>query len=98
MELQTTVLRRVKLEERHASTGQTRHTLVDQHGSRPFAAFTSLEVVQFSNDPGYYLMHICEDGSGTDTYHSSLEDAFHQADFEFSVKPEDWSNVNEVTG
>jgi hypothetical protein len=35
-------------------------------------------------------MHICADGTGTDTWHESLEDAMHQADFEFGVQPDEW--------
>jgi hypothetical protein len=40
-------------------------------------------------------MHICENGQGTDTWHMSLDDAFHQAEFEFGVKAEEWIEANE---
>lgn len=40
-------------------------------------------------------MHFCADGSGTDTWHETLEDAFHQAEWEFGVERSQWTEVNE---
>jgi len=52
------ILKRVQLTERHLNPGRTRHTLIDGNGSRAFSAFTSLEIVQFEDNPGFYLMHL----------------------------------------
>ncbi|MGC2660959.1 MAG: hypothetical protein WA324_23645 [Bryobacteraceae bacterium] len=29
-------------------------------------------------EAGFYLLHLYSDGQGTDTWHETLEDAFHQ--------------------
>jgi predicted heme/steroid binding protein len=57
----------------------------------PFPPFTKLEIATYSGDSGFYLLHICSDGQVADTYHESLEDAFHQAEYEFGVKQTEWS-------
>ena len=79
------------------STRWTKHTLIDSKGAKPFPPFTSLAITRWSepDDGGFYLMHICADGSGTDTWHGSLDDALHQADFEFSVQADEWVDCNE---
>jgi hypothetical protein len=40
-------------------------------------------------------MYLCENGQGTDTFHLTLDDALHQAEYEFGVRPEEWINVRE---
>ena len=49
----------------------------------------ALELVR--GDSGFYIYYL--DGAGnpqTDTWHRRLEDAFHQARFEFGVERSDW--------
>jgi hypothetical protein len=53
--------------------------------------FVRLEIaVPLGGLSEYYLLHICADGSGTDTWHRTLEDALHQAKFEFNIEPSEW--------
>jgi hypothetical protein len=52
-------------------------------------------ITQYPGKLSCYLMHICEDGSGTDTWHESLEDALLQAEWEFGVRLEEWTETNE---
>jgi hypothetical protein len=52
--------------------------------------FTRLEITKHGEEAGFYLLHICSDGQETDTWHESLDDAFHQAEFEFGVKRHEW--------
>ncbi|MBB5318006.1 hypothetical protein [Tunturibacter empetritectus] len=40
-------------------------------------------------------MHICEDNLGTDTFHETLDEALHQAEWEFEVRPEEWIDAQE---
>jgi hypothetical protein len=91
------VIRRVALNENHLRPGRTRHTLVDSKGAREFPPFTSLEIAQHPGDSGFYLLHLCEGGTGTDTWHENLDDALHQAEWEFGVLPEEWVNAIEVS-
>jgi len=42
-------------------------------------------MAQFPGDSSYHRLHLCEDGTGTDNYHSTVEDAIHQTAFEFDV-------------
>jgi hypothetical protein len=88
-------IRRVELGAHHLNPGRTKHTLHDDKGVRPFPPFTSLAITRYGDDPGYYLMHICNDNTGTDTWHEGLEDALHQAEWEFGVRPDEWIEVQE---
>ena len=40
-------------------------------------------------------MHICANGLGTDTWDEPLEDAIGQAEFEFGMRPDEWTEINE---
>jgi hypothetical protein len=89
-------IKEVTLKEHHLSPGRTKHTLSDGHGVRPFPPFTSLAITRFGEEPGYYLMHICDAGLGTDTWHETLEEALHQPEWEFGVLSEEWIDVQKT--
>src|SRR5580698_7335435 len=88
-------IKKVILKEHHLNPGRTKHILSDSTGMRPFPPFTSLAITRYGKDPGYYLMHICDGGLGTDTFHETLEEALHQAEWEFEVRPGEWTDVDE---
>lgn len=51
-----------------------------------------LKIVRFVDDPGVYLLYIGADGTElTDTYHSTIDEAFLQAEHEFGIKTSDWT-------
>ena len=54
----------------------------------------SLEIAQFPTDSGFYLLHICASGEIADTWHETVEDAMHQAEFEFGVHKDEWVSVS----
>jgi hypothetical protein len=83
------VLREARLDpERHKPTGNTRHHL----GGEVWEGTHALRIVRYPDDPGFSLLYLDEGGEEvTDTWHESMEDAVHQADFEFHVKDEDWT-------
>jgi hypothetical protein len=84
-------LQRINLQPHHQPTGNTKHYLGSPEGVRQeFPRFVSLSIAQFEGDAGYYLLYHPEQGSGTDTWHLSLDDAMHQAEFEFGVRREEW--------
>jgi hypothetical protein len=85
-------IRKVVLDEQHLRPGRTKHTF----NGEEFPPFTSLAICQYPGDPGFYLMHICENGQAADTRHENLEDAFHQAEYEFGVRSEEWIETNEI--
>jgi hypothetical protein len=64
--------------------------MIGPAGSVEFAPFKALEICQHPGDAGYYLMYEPETGYGTDTWHLSLEDALHQAEWEFGVLKNEW--------
>jgi hypothetical protein len=78
-------IKKVVLAEHHLPPGRTKHTLCDERGSREFPPFVSLVIAQYPGDSGYSLLHLCEDEHGTDTCHESIDDSFHQAEYEFDV-------------
>jgi hypothetical protein len=80
---------RVKLRQEHVSTGKTNHYVGGAEMPRP----VELQIVTYGEDSGYYLFYC--DAAGvemTDTYHDTVEEAMAQAEFEFSVKPDDWDS------
>jgi hypothetical protein len=83
--LEWKVVASIELDEGH-SESQTKHVI----NGTPCLRFARLEVCKSGEDAGFYLMHICTDGRGTDTFHESLNDAIDQAEFEFGVRREDW--------
>jgi hypothetical protein len=91
-------IKRASLGPQHLNPGSTIHKLSDSKGGLPFPPFKSLEIAHDPDSKGFYLFHICADGQGTDTWHESLQDALHQAEFEFAVKPDEWEDIQEVLG
>ena len=86
---------KVSLGEQHFHPGKTKHTLIDAKGARSFGLFTSLVIATYPDASGYYLLHLCADGTGTDTYHTTLEEAFQQAEWEFGVQRSEWVETND---
>ena len=70
----------------HLRPGRTRHRI----DGKDFPPFVSLEIAQYPADGGFYLLHICGNGAVADTYHESMEEAMHQAEFEFGVQATEW--------
>jgi hypothetical protein len=79
------VIGRVELQDYHWPS-KTRHTINGQ----PCQPFIRLEIATYGEEAGFYLLHLCSDGRGTDTWHATLDDALYQAEFEFGVKPDEW--------
>lgn len=87
-------LRRVVLSpDHHASL--TKHTIRDRDGERNFPAFVSLEIASYEGEASCYLFHICADGQVADTWHQTVDEAAGQAEWEFGVRPEEWSLAGE---
>lgn len=87
-------IKRVTLADHHLQPGRAEHTLIDSKGARAFPAFKSLTITTYPDSQSFYLMHECED-TGTDTWHESLDDALDQAEWEFGVQRNEWTDVNE---
>ena len=83
------VFREVTLDaDRHRPTGATRHVVSGKASDGAHA----LRIVRYGVEAGFYLLYLDETGGEiTDTWHESLDDAMHQAEFEFGVKPADWA-------
>jgi hypothetical protein len=90
---QMATIKRARLGPQHHAS-LTKHTMSDGKGTRAFPPFVELEIAAYPDDKGCYLFHICADGQGTDTWHETIEDALHQAEWEFGVKAEEWITPN----
>ena len=56
---------------------------------------SKVEVVQYKNGVGYYLLRLNnKDEEITDTYHSSIQDACEQCFFEYGIQKNDWILIN----
>jgi hypothetical protein len=93
MDQDFTFMKRAEINPDRLGTVSVSHVLIDSTGSHTFSAFVRLEIARNGADGGYYLFHICADGSGTDTWHGTLEDALDQAEAEFGVITEDWKDI-----
>jgi hypothetical protein len=85
---------RASLGVNHLRPGKTRHTISDAKGRREFPPFVSLEIAQYPGQQSCYLLHICEDGSMADTWHETVEEALHQAEWELGVQESEWQVVS----
>lgn len=78
----------VRLTTKHVSTGKTQHFVGGELMSRP----EMLKTVQYPGDSGYDRSYCNEEGvEATDTWHETVDKAMDQADWEFQMKPEDWT-------
>jgi hypothetical protein len=84
---------KVLLGRNHFNPGRTRHEVADAQGIRRLPPFVRLEIAQYSGDPSYYLLHVCEDGQTADTNHGTIQEAMHQAEWEFGVQQNEWEIV-----
>jgi hypothetical protein len=55
--------------------------------------YTSLAIAHDSDTSGYFLLYFTNGVDHADTFHLSLEDALHQAEYEFNVTPAQWKDV-----
>lgn len=82
------LLFRIKLGVGHAPTGKTRHFRDGVLCPAP----VELRIVRFEADAGVFLLYCDDRGEAlTDTWHRHVDDAMNQAQYEFSVKPHEWS-------
>jgi hypothetical protein len=85
-----THLQQVRLGATHQATGKTRHF----RGAVQLPIPSELRIVKYRDDPGYYLLYCDDEGVElTDTYHVTIEGALSQAEWEFQVKPTEWTVV-----
>ena len=81
------------LDERHTFTGACRQVVAGQL----MGAMAGLVICQSSESGGFYLFGCDEDWSVvTDTWHESLDDALHQAEFEYVGVSSTWTYLNAV--
>jgi hypothetical protein len=93
---QMMAIKKVTLTDKHLRPGRAKHQLKDSSGLRDFPPLTHLTITTYPDEQsGFYLMNHCSDGLGTDTLHETLEEALEQAEWEFEVKPEEWTDTNE---
>ncbi len=84
----------VALGPQHLKPGRTKHTIGDAKGLRDVAPFIALGIARYSNEQSCYPFHVSENGEVADIWHQTLEEAFDQAEWEFGVRREEWSDVN----
>ena len=85
------ILRKVTLSRDQVSTGKTVHI----SGGEELHAPSKLQITQYPDDKGYYLIYLDSSGDEmTDTYHDTIEEAMEQAKWEFNVTVDDWEIVD----
>ena len=80
----------VRLQPKHLTSGKTKHWIGGAEMSRPL----ELRIESDKETSGFYLFYCDSKGPMTDTWHLSLDDAFHQAEFEFLVRREEWTMLS----
>ena len=82
------ILCSIRLGLQHSATGKTPHYF----GDAQLPPATTLSIVKFPDDSGFYLLYLDADGNETtDTYHDTIEAAKDQANWEYGVKAEEWN-------
>src|SRR5579862_5599327 len=74
-----TFIKRAEIKTDCQGPGTVRKILIDGAGSHEFSRFVRLEIARSGANGGYYLFHISADGSGTDTWHGTVEEAIEEA-------------------
>jgi hypothetical protein len=86
------VLARVRLGNKHHPTGRTKHLLGFGSGQTEIAIPVELRITKYDGMDGFYLLYCDDDGTElTDTYHDTASDAVDQAEWEFNVRPDEWT-------
>ena len=76
-------IRTVTLQEHHYKPGRTCHSIGGPNSrSIEFPPFRFLEIATHPGDSGFYLLHLTESGECADTWHETLELAYHQAELD----------------
>ena len=76
-----------QIDDRHRPTAACRHIV----GGIQQNQFASIAICQFVEGRGFYLFYCNEDWDPiTDTFHLSLSDALHQAEFEYEGISATW--------
>ena len=90
------IMLRVRLGPSNEPTGATRHYYGSGSGWEPAPPPRELAICRFPGDDGYYLLYLDDEGTAlTDTHHATVEQAMHQAEFEFGVKRGDWEDLQD---
>ena len=86
-------IKRAEIRPDHQGPGSVRKVLIDDSGSHEWSKFVRLEIARNGADGGYYLFHVSADGTGTDTWHDTIEDALEEAEAEYGVSRDDWQDI-----
>jgi hypothetical protein len=85
------IIKEISLASKEA-TGKTKHYA----GSDELPVAIKLQIAQYEGDDGFYLFYLDEsDEVMTDTYHTTIEGAMEQAEWEYNIKPEEWLHVSD---
>jgi hypothetical protein len=88
LEPDVTRIKWVDLTDAHAPTGRTEH-----YRASLLPPPVRLEIVQLEGAVGFYLLYLDAQGNEqTDTFHETLPGALAQAEFEFRVRPDEWTD------
>lgn len=88
------ILFQIRLGANHKSTGKTSHYELQGNVKTPILNITQLQIAKYPDAAGYYLLYLDKNGEElTDTYHENIESAMQQAEWEFSVKANEWQEV-----
>jgi hypothetical protein len=84
------IIKRIVFNGKIKPTGKTVHYFGNNELPLPF----SLEIAQYEDDNGYYLLYLDKNGEvQTDTYHDSIHAAMEQAEWEFDISEEEWEDA-----
>jgi hypothetical protein len=83
------VIKEILLEYK-VPTGKTKHFA----GSEELPPASKLQIIQYEDDEGFYLFYLDSTGEVmTDTYHTTIDGAIEQADWEYGIKQDEWVNI-----
>jgi len=86
---QLRTIKRLRLGPNHHFS-LTKHTICDGKGEWNFPPFVELVIAAHPGEENCFLFRVCADGRVADTWHETVEDALHQAEWEFGATPDEW--------
>ena len=94
-----TYFRTIRLSERHRWTGNySAAGPLPGGGWGPQPPPAALTIVQLHPPDGFYLLYLDAAGEEmNDTFHDTLDDAMHHAEFALGVRPDVWTVVERTT-
>ena len=68
----------------------------EPHVEESFPPAVKLQIDRDVESGGFFLLSVVANRVIADTWHHTLEDAYHQAEFQYGVEKDEWADVVDI--